>query len=465
MHGHCGCRTAGCEGLALTSFAVLQIHYEQKKLVYYPGNLSKFVERVPEAKSYYTLAATSIKWVCACAVVREIPPDLYAFCRFSFPPPGSLMGVRSNTRAIMKLTNCTFTYPGAPKPSLKNVSCALSLSSRVGILGPNGAGKSTLIKLLTGETVPQEGKVDKHPALRVGYVAQHAFHHLDQHLEKTPVAYIQWRYQDGHDRELLEKATRVLSDEEKAQMEVDIVGKNGEKRKVEMIMGRQKLKKTFQYEIKWRNLDHKHNSWMAREDLLKAGFGKMVGQFDDMESSREGAGTRDNGAQFVRKQLEDIGLDGDIASYNEISGLSGGQKVKVVIAAALWNNPQVLVVSMLSKIRHESILTNPCTARRADQLLGPRGPRWSVRGHPRVGRQRLDHFPQHGIRQRPVPGDLARRQRRAHPQGQGRSCRGRFRRRQGVARQFPRQLEGGHSPRWHASRVGARQRCDLRGSE
>lgn len=38
-----------------------QIHYEEKKLVYYPGNLSKFVEKVPAAKSYYTLAATSIK--------------------------------------------------------------------------------------------------------------------------------------------------------------------------------------------------------------------------------------------------------------------------------------------------------------------------------------------------------------------------------------------------------------------
>jgi elongation factor 3 len=37
------------------------IHYEEKKLVYYKGNLSKFVERVPSAKSYYTLAATSIK--------------------------------------------------------------------------------------------------------------------------------------------------------------------------------------------------------------------------------------------------------------------------------------------------------------------------------------------------------------------------------------------------------------------
>ncbi|KAJ3933182.1 MAG: P-loop containing nucleoside triphosphate hydrolase protein [Lentinula lateritia] len=300
------------------------IHYETKKLVFYPGNLSTFVAHHPEAKSYYTLAATSVK--------------------FSFPPPGSLMGVRSNTRAILKMTNCTFTYPGRDKPSLHNVSCALSLSSRVGVIGPNGAGKSTLIKLLTGETVPQEGTVYKHPALRVGYVSQHATHHIERHLEKTPIQYIQWRFQDGHDREILEKATRILTDEEKLVLDQDWVGKDGSKRKLELIMGRQKLKKSFQYEIKWRGLDHRFNTWVARDDLITKGFTKLVQQFDDLESSREGAGSRDTAAHLVRKHLEDIGLDGDIAQYNEISGLSGGQKIKLVIAACLWNNPQICVL-------------------------------------------------------------------------------------------------------------------------
>ncbi|KAJ7079100.1 P-loop containing nucleoside triphosphate hydrolase protein [Mycena belliarum] len=300
------------------------IHYETKKLVYYPGNLSHFVSEHPEAKSYYTLAATSVK--------------------FSFPSPGSLMGVRSNTRAILKLSGCTYTYPGRPTPSLFNVSCALSLSSRVGVIGPNGAGKSTLIKLLTGETVPQEGTVYKHPALRVGYVSQHATHHIEHHLEKTPIGYIQWRFQDGHDRELLEKATRVLTPEEKLVLEQEWVGKDGSKRKLEMIMGRQKLKKSFQYEVKWRGLDHKFNTWVARDDLLNKGFTKLVQQFDDLESSREGAGSRDTALHLVRKHLEDIGLDGDIAQYNEISGLSGGQKIKLVLAACLWNNPQICVL-------------------------------------------------------------------------------------------------------------------------
>ncbi|KAH8993307.1 P-loop containing nucleoside triphosphate hydrolase protein [Lactarius hatsudake] len=300
------------------------IHYEDKKLVYYHGNLSKFVETHPEAKSYYTLAATSVK--------------------FSFPPPGSLMGVRSNTRAILKMNNCTFTYPGKSNPSLINVSCALSLSSRVGIIGPNGAGKSTLIKLLTGESEPQIGTVYKHPSLRIGYVSQHATHHIERHLEKTPIQYIQWRFQDGHDREILEKATRVLTDEEKAVLNKDFVGKNGQRRKLELIMGRQKLKKSLQYEIKWQGLDHKFNTWIPRDELLEKGFQKIVSQFDDLEASREGAGQRDTSAHIVRKHLEDIGLDGDIAQYNEIAGLSGGQKIKLVIGACLWNNPQICVL-------------------------------------------------------------------------------------------------------------------------
>jgi len=110
-------------------------HYEQKKLVCYKGNLADFVRVKPEAKSYYTLTASQVQ--------------------FKFPPPGILTGVKSNTRSILRMTNCTYTYPGASKPSLVDASCNLSLSSRVAIIGANGAGKSTLIKMLTGETIPQ----------------------------------------------------------------------------------------------------------------------------------------------------------------------------------------------------------------------------------------------------------------------------------------------------------------------
>lgn len=301
------------------------IHYENKKLAYYKGNLSEFVKVKPEGKAYYTLSDSNVK--------------------MHFPPPGILTGVKSNTRAVARLTDVTFTYPGGTKPSLSNVSCSISLSSRVAIVGPNGAGKSTLIKLLTGELVPQVGKVEKHPNLRIGYIAQHALQHVEQHKEKTANQYLQWRYRFGDDREVLLKESRKISDEEKEQMEkkIDIDDGRGE-RAIEAIVGRQKLKKSFQYEVKWKNWLPKYNSWVPREVLIQHGFDKLVQKFDDHEASREGLGYRDLTPSVIRKHFEDVGLDGDIADHTPMGSLSGGQLVKVVIAGAMWNNPHLLVL-------------------------------------------------------------------------------------------------------------------------
>ncbi|CEH17414.1 mrna export factor elf1 [Ceraceosorus bombacis] len=213
------------------------MHYENKKIKYYKGNLSDFVGKKPEAKSYYSLAATSIK--------------------FSFPPTGALAG---------------------------------------------------------------------------------------HHLEKTAVEYIMWRFDGGMDKEILELATRRISDEEREQLEKPIVSKEGVSRIVERIVGRQKQRRTFNYEIKWRGLQHKDNSWVSRDRLTELGFGKLVQRFDDEVAAREGAGSKDLNSVAVRKLLEDVGLNPAIAEHNEMRGLSGGQKVKVVLAASLWNNPNILIL-------------------------------------------------------------------------------------------------------------------------
>lgn len=292
-------------------------NYENKKLVHYKGNLADLVKVRPEAKSYYTLSDSQVQ--------------------FKFPPPGILTGVKSNTRAILRMTNCTFTYPGATKPNLHEVSAALTLSSRVAIIGPNGAGKSTLIKVLTGETVPQTGKVEKHPNLRIGYIKQHALEHVEMHLEKTPNQYLQWRYANGDDREVLMKQTRVLTPEDKAQMEKFIqIGDGKGARQIEALIGRQKYKKSYQYEVKWVAELPKNNTMISRETLLEHGFQKLIQEFDDHEASREGLGFRTLEPKVISKHFEDIGLDPEIANHNEISGLSGGQKVKVVLAGAMW---------------------------------------------------------------------------------------------------------------------------------
>ncbi|KAI5284976.1 hypothetical protein KEM54_000916 [Ascosphaera aggregata] len=301
------------------------LHYEHKKLVHYKGNLADFVKVKPEGKSYYTLSSTNVQ--------------------FKFPPPGILTGIKSNTRTILRMSNVSYTYPGASKPSLVDASCALSLSSRTAIIGGNGAGKSTFIKLLTGEIIPQSGKVEKHPNLRIGYIKQHALEHVEMHMEKTPNQYLQWRYANGDDREVLMKQTRIFTDEDRAQMEKPIdVGDGKGPRQIEALIGRQKYKKSFQYEVKWVNWLPKYNTMISRETLLNLGFAKLVQEFDDHESSREGLGYRILEPKVIAKHFEDVGLDPEIANHNEISGLSGGQKVKVVLAGAMWNNPHLLVL-------------------------------------------------------------------------------------------------------------------------
>jgi elongation factor 3 len=205
-------------------------HYEGKKLVSYKGNLADFVKVKPEGKSYYTLSASNVQ--------------------FKFPPPGILSGIKSQTRAILRMSNVSFTYPNATKPSLHDASLSLTLSSRVAIIGGNGAGKSTFIKILTGETIPSSGKVEKHPNLRIGYIKQHALEHVEMHLEKTPSQYLQWRYANGDDREVFLKQTRILTEADKAQLEKHVdLGDGRGARRIEALIGRQKWKKSFQYEV------------------------------------------------------------------------------------------------------------------------------------------------------------------------------------------------------------------------
>ena len=90
------------------------------------------------------------------------------------------------------------------------------VKTNAAILGPNESGKSTLVNLLTGEMEPNlGGEIWKHPNSVISYGAQHAFHHIDNHLDKTALEYMLWRYQTGEDLEELATANRQVSAEAK----------------------------------------------------------------------------------------------------------------------------------------------------------------------------------------------------------------------------------------------------------
>ena len=220
------------------------IHYESFKLKRYKGNLSEFVKKVPEARSYYELAATPIE--------------------FKFPEPGMLEGITSKGKAILKMMGVGYKYPNTDRMIITGVSVNVSLSSRVVVVGANGAGKSTMIKCLTGEAAPTIGTVWKHPNLRVAYVAQHAFHHMEKHLDKSPNEYIQWRYASGEDKEGTEKAARMLTEEEEKKMAEKVVI-DGVKFQVEAVLARRKLKNSFEYDVKFVGLGVDKNQWLPRK--------------------------------------------------------------------------------------------------------------------------------------------------------------------------------------------------------
>jgi elongation factor 3 len=312
------------------------LSFDNLKLKTFRGNLDEYVKVHPHARAYFTLTASKMK--------------------FKFPQPGPIEGVKSKGKALMKISNATFTYPTNTKPTLYNITIQVSLSSRVACIGENGAGKSTMIKLLVGEIEPQEGEVWKHPNARVAYVAQHAFHHIEQHLDKTPNEYIRWRYaNNGEDKESLVKVTMQFTDEElklqKTPFEIQIVdeasGKISKVKKVvtELVGGRKQNKsKEYEYEVKYAGSTVDNGEYLPAKILKKMGWDKAMKAVDLKMAQRAGMYIRPLSTKNVEEHLEGCGLSREFGTHYRMSALSGGQKVKVVLAAAMWMQPHIVIL-------------------------------------------------------------------------------------------------------------------------
>merc|ERR1711904_601806 len=74
------------------------------------------------------------------------------------------------------------------------------------------------------------------------------------------------------------------------------------------------------------------------------GYEKMVCQQDEREAAAAGLMARRLTQPNVEKALKDFGLDTEAAAHTPINALSGGQKVKVVLAAAMRQNPHILIL-------------------------------------------------------------------------------------------------------------------------
>ncbi len=149
-----------------------------------------------------------------------------------------------------------------------------------GLIGANGAGKSTFLKILNGQIEPSKGEIIITPGQRLSFLQQDHFKY---------------------------DAYQVLDT---------------------VIMGNKRL-----YEImKEKEVIYAKEDF-TEEDGIRAS--ELEGEFAAMD----GWEAESNAASL----LNGLGIDTDL-HYKQMSELSGGEKVKVLLAQALFGNPDILLL-------------------------------------------------------------------------------------------------------------------------
>ncbi|CDS10586.1 Putative ATP-binding cassette, subfamily F,FT member 2 [Lichtheimia ramosa] len=188
----------------------------KRKLIYYGGNYDMFVktkeeneinqakayekqqEEIAHIKKFIASAGTYANLVRQAKSKQKIIDKMEAAglvekvenphkFKFSFtdvaklPPP------------VLAFQDITFSYDGNPANALyKNIELGVDMDSRIALVGPNGAGKSTLLKLMSGELMPTEGRVQRHTSLKLGKYSQHSADQLEMDL--SPIDYMRKKF-------------------------------------------------------------------------------------------------------------------------------------------------------------------------------------------------------------------------------------------------------------------------------
>merc|ERR1719454_982912 len=225
-----------------------------------------------------------------------------------------------------------------------------------------------MIKCLLGELKPTSGTIMKVQGARVAYMSQHAFHHIENHLDTSATKYILQRFAGGEDNESLEnlanlgatketddfKAKRMIykdGDLVECDTEVNQKGEVVYQKKslekavdLEAIATRRKGKKEHEYEVKWAGMSIDFLTWVSRSLLVDMGYKVNVQREDEKQAAMAGLQNKQLTTPGVEKHLADFGVPAEFATHNTLRSLSAGQKVKVVLGAAMWQNPHILVI-------------------------------------------------------------------------------------------------------------------------
>ena len=265
-----------------------------------------------------------------------------AWLPINLPAPGKLQGVTSRGKTIMEAKDVTFHYPGNDRVIFSNAHVKVNLNTRACLLGANGAGKTTLLKLLIGELELEQdginkGKISRHHNLRTAYIAQHSMHHLEESLQLTPCQYLQRRYYEGRDKEMSKRKIFTMTEEDKEAM--------SERGAVCAILSRVERSKKLYYELE--KVDFKGVAqFRSLKDIerMPPHVMKLVRIFDEkLKAEQSGMDIRPVTSENLQKHLKEFGIGEDLAT-RKIRWMSGGQRCRLVLAAAMWSMPHLIVL-------------------------------------------------------------------------------------------------------------------------
>jgi len=187
-------------------------------------------------------------------------------------------------------------------------------------------------------------------------------------MKSTAAQYIMWRFAGNDDRESLEFKNQELSvDEQAARAQKWLIDPvSGDVRKCmdpkqdakkaaaeealavvpAAVVNRRALKKekSFEYEVLWQGKGIGNTHWVEKTVLIKMGYQNLVQREDEKQAAMAGLMTKQLTQAGVEKHLADFGVDAESGCHTPIGSLSGGMKVKIVLAAAMWQNPHVLIL-------------------------------------------------------------------------------------------------------------------------
>jgi len=181
---------------------------------------------------------------------------------------------------MLKLENIRQQF--ADKILYEDLNLQINNGEHLGLIGQNGAGKSTLIKIITGEILPDDGRVEISKNSQVGYLDQYV------RMEETLTIY-----------EFLKTAFQVELDKETT-------------------IGR---------------LYVKYGEELDENLLEKAG--KLQTELDQSEFYQSDT--------LIEEMAAGLGID--VLGLNTlVKNLSGGQRSKVILAKLLLEKPDILVL-------------------------------------------------------------------------------------------------------------------------